>query len=153
MGLDFGDKTIGVAISSLNGTVALGLTTLRRTSPEALRPNLKELKKIIQEHKVTLILLGYPKHLHGEDSPRCTETLAFKAKLERYFKSIPIKLWDERLSTQAVTRTFEGNAKKYRQYVDEMAAVYILQGFLDSKSDLEGGVKPQDLKKEKRYER
>jgi len=138
LGLDFGDKTIGVAISSLNSKVALGLTTLRRTSPEALRPNLKELKAIIREHKVTLILLGYPKHLNGEDSPRCVETLVFKAKLERYFKSLPVELWDERLSTQAVTRSFEGNAIKYRQHVDEMAAVYILQGYLDSKlgSDL-----------------
>jgi len=134
LGLDFGDKTIGVAVSSLNNKVALGLTTLRRTTPEALRPNLKELKKIIQEHKVTHILLGYPKHLHGEDSPRCLQTLEFKAKLERYFKSLTVELWDERLSTQAVTRTFEGNAKRYKQHVDEMAAVYILQGFLDSKS-------------------
>jgi putative Holliday junction resolvase len=132
LGLDFGDKTMGVAVSSLNGTVAVGLTTLRRTAPEALRPNLKELKQIIREHKVTHILLGYPKYLHGEDSPRCLTTLAFKAKLERYFKSLPVILWDERLSTQAVARTFEGSADRYRQHVDEMAAVYILQGFLDS---------------------
>ena len=132
LGLDFGDKTIGVSVSHLDGKVATGITTLTRPDEAALRPNLKALKAIIKEYDITHIVLGYPKHLDGRDSPRCAKTLEFKDKLGRYFKSITIELWDERLSTRAVSRTFEGNSKQYEKHVDEMAAVYILQGFLDS---------------------
>ena len=131
LGLDFGEKTIGVSISGPGNNVAVGLTTLRRTQEDALRPNLKELKAIIREYGVTNIVLGNPLHLSGRESERCIKTLAFKDKLSRYFKSITVELWDERLSTLAVSRTFEGKHSQYKKHVDEMAAVYILQGFLD----------------------
>ena len=144
MGLDFGDKTIGVSISSPSGKVAIGMTTLTRQDEISLRPNLKALKVIIRESGITDIVLGYPKHLDGRDSPRCNKTIAFKDKLTRYFKYIPVELWDERLSTRAVSRTFEGKRGSFKKHVDEMAAVYILQGFLDnlnlrkrSESDME----------------
>ena len=142
LALDFGDKTIGVAVNKLD-SVATGVTTLRRTAPEALRANLKQLKEIIREYGVTHILLGYPKHLHGEDSLRCEKTLEFKAKLERYFK-LPVKLWDERLSTQAVSRVFNGKRSNYKKHVDEMAAVYILQGFLDFITNRRNNMEPTD---------
>jgi len=131
LGLDFGDKTIGVSVSNLSGKVATGVTTLTRKDENTLRPNLKELKAIIREYGITHMVIGYPKHLDGRDSPRCKKTLVFKEKLNRYFKSIPVELWDERLSTRAVSREFEGSLEKYKKHVDEMAAVYILQGFLD----------------------
>ena len=135
LGLDYGDKTIGVSVSGPSGNVAVGLTTLTRQNETTLRPNLKELKAIIREYNVTTIILGYPKHMDGNDSPRCMKTLAFKDKLNRYFKSVPVELWDERLSTQAVSRVFEGKPSNYKKHVDEMAAVYILQGYLDCKNE------------------
>ncbi|MCL1877325.1 MAG: Holliday junction resolvase RuvX [Defluviitaleaceae bacterium] len=130
LGLDFGEKTIGVAVSH-NGRVATGVTTLRRKDSAALRPCLKELKKILRENDIKNIVLGFPKNLDGEESARCAETLAFKEKLLRYFKNINVVLWDERLSTRAVSRVFSGGRKRKSQ-VDTMAAVYILQGFLDN---------------------
>ncbi|MCL2357220.1 MAG: Holliday junction resolvase RuvX [Defluviitaleaceae bacterium] len=130
LGLDYGEKTIGVALS-LNGRVATGVTTLRRNAPEALRPCLKDLKIILKEHDIKNIVLGFPKHMHNEESARSAETLAFKEKLSRYFKNINVILWDERLSTRAVSRVFSGGRKRKKQ-VDTMAAVYILQGFLDN---------------------
>jgi len=136
LGLDYGDKTIGVAVS-LNGRVATGVTTLRRKDPQALRPSLKELKAIIAEYGATHIILGYPKNMDGEESTRCELTMAFKEKLGRYFKSKPVELWDERLSTRAVSRVFEGNKAGYQRSVDTMAAVYILQGYLDHKNHKE----------------
>ncbi|MCL1884828.1 MAG: Holliday junction resolvase RuvX [Defluviitaleaceae bacterium] len=136
IGLDYGEKTIGVAISH-NGRVATGVKTLRRKDPAALRPCLKELKIILREFQIKDIILGYPKHLSNEDSQRCAETLAFKDKLQRYFKNINITLWDERLSTLAVSRVFEGKRVNYKKNVDTMAAVYILQGYLDYKNGKE----------------
>ena len=131
LGLDFGDKTIGVSVSSPSGKVAIGITTLVRENTESLRPSLRKLKNITREYGITNIVLGYPVHLDGRESPRCIKTMEFKEKLGRYFKSIAVELWDERLSTRAVSRTFEGKRTQYKQHVDEMAAVYILQGFLD----------------------
>ena len=131
LGLDFGNKTIGVSISGPGGTTAIGITTIKRQDENTFRPALKALKEIIGEYGVTDIVLGYPRHLDGTDSPRCKKTLEFKDKLNRYFKSIPVQLWDERLSTRAVTRVFEGKRSRLKNHVDEMAAVYILQGYLD----------------------
>ena len=131
LGLDYGSKTIGVSVSSPSNKVATGITTLTRPMEAGLRPNLKELKAIIKEYNITHIVLGNPLHLSGRDSERCQKTAEFKEKLNRYFKTIPVELWDERLSTAAVTRTFEGTKAQYEKHVDEMAAVYILQGFLD----------------------
>jgi len=134
IGLDFGEKTIGVAISH-NGRTATGVTTLRRKDPAALRPCLKELKTILRENDIRNIVLGFPKNMDGEDSVRCADTLAFKEKMERYFKNVTVILWDERLSTLAVSRVFEGKRRAYKKSVDEMAAVYILQGYLDRKEN------------------
>jgi len=137
LGLDFGDKTIGVAVACANNRVATGITTIRRSQPEALRPSINHLSEIIDEYKVTHIVLGYPINMDGSVSTRAEKTLAFKDKLRRNFKSIQVELWDERLSTQAVSRGFFADSKTskkkrktYRTYVDEMAAVYILQGYL-----------------------
>ena len=138
VGLDFGDKTIGVAVSSPDNRVATGLTTITRSMAEALRPSIKRLGEIIAEYGITHIVLGYPVYMDGNVSPRAKKTLAFRDKLLRNFKSVQVELWDERLSTQAVTRSFYADSKggkkrreTYRAHVDEMAAVYILQGYLN----------------------
>jgi len=140
LGLDFGDKTIGIAIGCSDNRVATGITTIRRTQPEALRPSIDRLREIIAAYSITHIILGFPINMDGSLSSRASKTQDFRDKLKRNFKSVEVILWDERLSTQAVTRAFysgtAGGKKKretYNSHVDEMAAVYILQGFLDSK--------------------
>ena len=130
MGLDFGDKTIGVSISH-DMRVATGVTTIKRTDETAFKPALKQLKEIIKKYEITHILLGNPINLSGEPSERTAKTIEFKDKLLRYFKNISVELWDERLSTKAVTRMYEGKKEDIKKHVDEMAAVYILQGYLD----------------------
>jgi putative Holliday junction resolvase len=124
IGLDYGDATIGVAVS--RGRVATGVETLRRCDPAALRPNLERLRELIAEYGITHVIVGNPLHMDGTPSARSEKTAAFAEKLKRNFKRIETKLWDERLSTQAVARVI-GSAS----HVDEMAAVYILQGYLD----------------------
>jgi putative Holliday junction resolvase len=143
IGLDFGEKTIGVAISH-NGRVATGVTTLIRKDAAALKSCLKELKIILRENEIKNIVLGFPKNMDGEDSARCEETLAFKEKLMRYFKNINVILWDERLSTLAVLRVFDGKAKNRKKNVDQMAAVYILQGYLDYLNRKEEDMLPEE---------
>ncbi|MCL2362914.1 MAG: Holliday junction resolvase RuvX [Defluviitaleaceae bacterium] len=140
IGLDYGEKTIGIALSCPEAKVATGMTTLRRLDEAALRPNINSLREIIREYGITDIILGYPLNMDGSISVRAEKTLAFRDKLKRNFKSIDISLWDERLSTSAVTHAFnsgydsKGSKKRketYRAHVDEMAAVYILQGYLN----------------------
>ena len=129
LGLDYGDKNIGIAVSINN--IAIGLTTIRRENTEAFKPLFKELKPIIIKYKIKGFVLGLPVNLSGDYGNRAENTIYFKHKLEKYFKAIPIHLWDERLSTQAVLRSLPD--KKQIKNKDEMAAVYILQGFLDAK--------------------
>jgi len=140
LGLDYGEKTIGIALGSIDNRVATGLTTLHREQEAALRPAINRLREIVAENGITHIVLGNPVNMDGSMSPRAEKTLAFKDKLQRNFKSLNILLWDERLSTKAVTRAFyndthsKRNKKQketYRAHVDEMAAVYILQGYLN----------------------
>ena len=140
IGLDFGETTVGVALSSPSSQVAYGHTTLRRKDPAAFKQIMKALKEIIRENNITHIVLGLPKHMFGENGKRVEATLLFKEKLERYFKNKPVLLWDERLSTKAVAKVIRNKNK-----IDEMAAVYILQGFLD-KINMEG--KMTDINKD-----
>ena len=129
LGLDFGDKTIGVAVACPDSRVATGVTTLLRDDPLALRASLKALKTFIKSYGITHVVLGYPLYLDGTPSAQSVKTAAFKEKLERYIKTVVVNLWDERLSTQAVSRVISNRDK-----IDEMAAVYILQGYLDARN-------------------
>jgi putative Holliday junction resolvase len=126
LGLDYGDKTIGVAVSCPLGKVAVGVETIRRTDPLAMKPSVERLRVLVAAYDVTHIVLGYPKHMDGTPSARCEKTTAFAERLKRNFKRLTIDFWDERLSTQAV--------KSHSNHIDEMAAVYILQGYLDFKN-------------------
>ena len=132
-GLDYGSKTIGVAVSDPSSKIALGIETIRRTRENALRASFRRLNEIISKYteypenpQTATIIIGYPKNMDNSEGERCAKTLLFKEKLAARFVSVPIILWDERLSTEALKHTLN-NAEK----IDEMAAVFILQGYLD----------------------
>lgn len=135
LGLDFGEKTIGVAVSDPLGWTAQGVEIIRRDREEALKPSIARIGEIIKEYGVEKIVLGYPKNMNNTLGPRIEKTEAFKLKLERNFKKMPIILWDERLSTVAAERSLleaDLSREKRKQVIDKMAAVFILQGYLDS---------------------
>ena len=135
VGLDFGDKTIGVAVSDPLGIMALGLETIRRDRENALKPSIRRLAEIIRQYEsVEAIVLGFPKNMNNTLGERCTKTLAFKEKLNRNFKDIPVVLWDERLSTAGARRTLSGHVQE-KLVIDEMAAVFILQGYIDYRNN------------------
>lgn len=131
LGLDIGDKTIGVAVSDPLGLTAQGITTIRRIGKEK---DLEELKKICEQYDVETIVLGFPKNMNGTIGPTAEKVLNFSKLLEERFK-LPIKLWDERLTTVAATRVMleaDMSRNKRKKIIDKVAATYILQGYLDS---------------------
>lgn len=130
LGLDVGDRTIGVAISDPLGFTAQGITTIRRKS---LQYDLDELKKICNEYSVELILSGLPKNMNGTVGPQGEKVLEFCESIKE-FLGLPIEMWDERLTTVAATRAMleaDMSRAKRKKIVDKMAATYILQGYLD----------------------
>lgn len=134
MGLDFGSKTVGVAISDPLGLTAQGIEIIRREQENKLRRTLARIEALVQEYQVTEIVLGYPKNMNNTVGERAEKSLAFKKMLERR-TGLPVVMWDERLTTVAANRTLiEGGVRREnrKDYVDMIAAVYILQGYLDS---------------------
>jgi putative holliday junction resolvase len=128
MGLDFGERTIGVAVSDALLLTAQGIKTIRRSSKE-----IEELRKIIQEYEVEEIVLGYPKNMNGTLGPRAQMTEEFAGVLKQEF-GLGVILWDERLSTVGAQRSLleaDVSRAKRKQVIDKMAAVFILQGYLD----------------------
>ncbi len=137
MALDFGDKTIGVAVSDPFGWTAQGLETITRDTEENIKPSLKRLGEIINQYSVEKIVLGFPKNMNNTQGLRCEKTLAFKQKLENRFK-LPVYLHDERLSTVGAEKVLleaDISRAKRKKVIDKMAAVYILQGYLDLKKE------------------
>ena len=133
MGLDFGSKTVGVAISDALLLTAQGIEIVRRKSPGKLRQTLARIEELIAEYEVDRIVLGYPKNMNNTEGERCQKTMEFKEMLERR-TDLPVILWDERLTTVEADRTMiEGGIRREnrKQYVDKLAAVFILQGYLD----------------------
>ncbi len=134
LGLDLGDKTIGLAISDSALRVASPLETLRRGKFTA---DAEALKRLCAARRVGALVLGLPINMDGSEGPRCRSVRQFAANLERIAGlDLPIALWDERLSTAAVERLLIEEADMSRgrraQVVDKMAAAYILQGALDA---------------------
>lgn len=128
MSLDFGERTIGVAVSDALQITAQGIKTIRRSKEELL-----ELKQIIQEYEVDQIVLGYPKNMNGTLGPRAQMTEEFSEILKGEFQ-LPVILWDERLSTVGAQRSLiqaDVSREKRKKVIDKMAAVFILQGYLD----------------------
>jgi len=135
LGIDYGDKNIGVAVSCPNLVVALGVETIRRDSPDSFKGSILRLREIMRLYGVSKLILGYPKNMDGSIGERCEKTVEFKERLHRNFKSLEIILWDERLSSISQERLMAElgiSRNKIRENIDEAAAIYILQGYLDN---------------------
>ncbi len=136
MGLDFGSKTVGVAISDSLLVTAQGIEIVRRKSEDKLRQTLARIEELIVQYEVSEIVLGLPKNMNDSLGERAEKTLAFKEMLERR-TGLQITMWDERLTTVAADKAMmEAGIRRENRgnYVDQIAAVFILQGFLDCKS-------------------
>lgn len=134
MGLDYGSKTVGVAVSDALGITAQGIETVCRKSENKLRQTMARLEELIEQYEVGKIVLGLPKNMNNTMGDRAEKTLEFKAMLERR-TGLPVIMWDERLTTAGAQRTLiEGEVRREnrKQYVDKIAAVLILQGYMDS---------------------
>lgn len=129
VGLDVGTKTIGTALCDSQWTIATAATLIQRTK---FTRDLEALKSFISDQQVKGIVVGLPLNLDGSDSPRTQSVRAFARNIEALH--LPVLLWDERWSTQAVTRTLiDADASRARraELIDKMAAAYILQGAID----------------------
>ena len=134
IGLDFGSKTTGVAVSDPFGWTAQGVEIIRRKEENKLRKTLARIEELVKEYNATRIVLGLPKNMNNTLGDRAEKSMAFKEMLERR-TGLCVVLWDERLTTVAADRTMieAGIRREHRkEYVDEIAAMIILQGYLDS---------------------
>lgn len=141
MGLDFGSKTVGVAISDPLLITAQGIEIIRRKEENKLRQTLARIEELIVEYEIGEIVLGLPKNMNDTLGPRVEMTLDFKEKLERR-TGITVHTWDERLTTVAADRTMmEAGIRREnrKEYVDMIAATLILQGYLDCRRMEKGG--------------
>lgn len=131
IGLDYGDKTIGVAVSDELGWTAQGVEVIRRKNAEE---DLRRLREIIDRFGVNEIVVGLPKNMNGTIGPRGEICIAFANVLERKL-NLPVHLWDERLTTVSAERTLleaDVSRKKRKRVIDKLAACFILQGYLDA---------------------
>ena len=134
MGLDYGSKTVGVAISDALRLTAQGIETIHRKEENKLRKTCARIEELIKEYEVTKIVLGFPKHMNNDIGDRAEKSLEFKEMLERR-TGLEVIMWDERLTTVEAERTLiESNVRREdrKKYIDKIAAVFILQGYLDS---------------------
>ena len=133
IGLDFGSKTVGVAVSDELLITAQGIEIVRRKSENKLRQTLARIEELIKEYNVEKIVLGFPKNMNNSEGERCEKTLEFKEMLERR-TGLTVELWDERLTTVAADNLMiEAGIRREnrKEYVDQIAASFILQGYLD----------------------
>lgn len=135
MGLDVGSKTVGVAISDALGWTAQGIETVKINEAEG-QFGIDRIAELVKEYEVTEFVVGFPKNMNNTVGPRGEASESYKKLLEETF-GLPVKLWDERLTTMAAERMLieaDVSRKKRKQVIDKMAAVMILQGYLDSKN-------------------
>ena len=133
LGLDYGSKTVGVALSDPLGLTAQNLETIWRKQENKLRQTLARIDELIKEYQVETIVVGYPKNMNNTVGERAEKALEFKEKLESR-TGLPVVMWDERLTTLEANRTLmEAGVRREnrKQYLDGLAAVFILQGYLD----------------------
>lgn len=134
IGLDVGSKTIGVAVSDAMGWTAQGIDTLR-INEDKEEFGIDELIKIIDQYGVDTVIIGLPKNMNNSIGPRGEASIHFKEVLEQERPDLKMVMWDERLSTVGAERTLleaDVSRKKRKKVIDKMAAVFILQGYLDS---------------------
>ncbi|MBV1864478.1 MAG: Holliday junction resolvase RuvX [Rhodobacteraceae bacterium] len=138
MGLDLGDKTIGIAISDAFRTIATPRETIRR---KKFGLDATRLEQLIDENNIHGLVLGMPHNMDGSEGPRCQSTRAFARNFTAR-RDIPILLWDERLSTVAAERALleaDTSRRKRALVIDHVAASYILQGALDRMAHIRNG--------------
>ena len=136
MGLDLGTRTIGIAVSDETGFIARGVETIHR---KGLVKDLARIKEIVEQEQVGQFVLGYPKNMNGSIGERARASEEFAGILREHFPSIPVVFWDERLSTVAAEKVLieaDLQRKKRKKIIDMMAAVVILQNYLDSQRRL-----------------
>ena len=132
LGLDIGDRTIGVAVSDLLGLTAQGVETIRRKN---LASDIARLGELMQQYETRELVSGYPKNMNGSEGERCEVVRSFIDGVKKVYPDIHVMFWDERLSTVAATRSLleaDLSRRKRKKVIDKMAAVFILQGYLDS---------------------
>jgi len=137
LGLDVGDKTIGVALSDESATLASGLHTIRRTG---LKKDLRELTELARGRDVGAVVVGLPRRLDGSEGPQAQKVRAFVQALQDAVK-LPVVTWDERFTTVAAEQALiEGGVSRERRkgLVDKVAAVLILQNYLDYRKAADG---------------
>lgn len=142
MGLDFGSKTVGVAISDGLLVTAQGIEIVRRKQESKLRQTLARIEELIVEYGVEGIVLGLPKNMNGSEGERIEKTKEFEEMLKRR-TGLPIVEWDERLTTVAADKAMiEAGIRREerREHVDRIAAVFILQGYLDYRKNRENEI-------------
>ena len=135
MGLDVGSKTVGVAVSDALGWTAQGIETVKIDEANG-EFGIDRIAGLVKEYAITEFVVGFPKNMNNTVGPRGEASENYKKLLEETF-SLPVKLWDERLTTMAAERMLieaDVSRKKRKQVIDKMAAVMILQGYLDSKN-------------------
>ena len=136
LGLDYGSKTVGVAVSDPLGLTAQSVETIWRKQENKLRQTLARIEELAAEYQAEKIVLGLPKNMNNTIGERAEKTLEFREMLERR-TGLPVIMWDERLTTVEANRTLmEASVRREnrKQYLDQLAAVFILQGYLDSLS-------------------
>ena len=143
MGLDYGSKTVGVAISDPLGITAQGIETICRKDENKLRRTCARIEELIREYEVERIVLGLPKHMNNDIGERAERSMEFGKMLERR-TGLEVVMWDERLTTVEAERTLIENKVRRedrKKYIDKIAAVFILQGYLDALANGTGTTK------------
>ena len=138
LGLDYGSVTVGVAVSDALLLTAQGLEVIKRGQENKLRRTCARIEEIVAEYDVTAIVLGFPKNMNNSEGARCEKTREFAAMLERR-TGLEVILWDERLTTVSSERVLiEGKVRREhrKEYIDKIAAVLILQSYLDSRQQV-----------------
>ncbi len=139
LGLDLGERTIGVAVSDALGWTAQGVTTIARSGK---KQDLVELRRLIEQYQCNKVVLGLPRRTDGSEGPEAERVRKFSRTLAGVF-GIPVELWDERFSTKSADQVLIGgdvSRRKRKTVIDKLAAVIILQSYLDAHSgDAEGG--------------
>ena len=133
LGLDYGSKTVGVAVSDPLGFTAQGVEIIRRKSENKMRQTLARIEELIAQYQVEEIVLGLPKNMNNTLGDRAEKSQELKATLERR-TGLPVVMWDERLTTVSANRVLMETGvrrENRKEHVDEIAAVFILQGYLD----------------------
>ena len=136
LGLDYGSKTVGVAVGDPLKITAQTVETIVRKEENKLRKTLARIEELVKEYEVESIVLGLPKNMNNSLGDRAEKTMEFRSMVERR-TGLPVVLWDERLTTVAAERTLiESSVRREnrKEYIDQIAASFILQGYLDARS-------------------